>query len=45
MQKTLHVGLDAHKASISVTVAEEGRDDSVTFMGAIPNTLVAVTGL
>lgn len=45
MQKTLYVGLDVHKASISVTVAENGRDGPVTFMGAMPNTLIAVTKL
>jgi hypothetical protein len=45
MQKTLYIGLDVHKASISVTVAEEGRDGLVTFMGAIPNSPVAVTKL
>jgi transposase len=45
MQKTLYVGLDVHKASLSVTVAEEGRGGSITFIGTIPNTLVAVTKL
>jgi transposase len=45
MQKTVYVGLDVHKASISVTVAEDGRDGLVAFMGAIPNTLIAVTKL
>jgi transposase len=37
LQKTLYVGLDAHKASISVTVAEEGRDGSIQFLGPISN--------
>jgi transposase len=45
MQKTLYIGLDVHKASISVTVAEEGRDGAVTFVGTIPNTILAVTKL
>jgi transposase len=45
MQKTLYVGLDVHKASISVTVAEEGRDGPITFIGTIPNTPIAVTKL
>jgi transposase len=45
MLKTLYVGLDVHKASLSVTVAEEGRGGSITFIGTIPNTLVAVTKL
>jgi hypothetical protein len=38
MQKTLYVGLDVHKATLSVTVAEEGRDGRVRFIGTIPNT-------
>ena len=37
MQKTLYIGLDTHKASISVTAAEEGRDASVRFLGPISN--------
>ena len=36
MQKTLYVGLDVHKVSISVTTAEEGRDGEVRFIGTIP---------
>ena len=38
MTKTLYVGLDVHRASISVTIAEEGRDGAVRFLGAVPNT-------
>jgi transposase len=38
MQKTLYVGLDVHKVSISVSIAEEGRDGEVRFIGEIPNT-------
>jgi transposase len=38
MGKTLFVGLDAHKDSISFSVAEEGRDGAVRYMGPIPNT-------
>ena len=38
MDKTFYIGLDVHKASISVTVAEAGRDGAVRFLGAIPNT-------
>jgi hypothetical protein len=39
------VGLDVHKASISVSVAEEGRDGAVSFVGTIPNTPAALTKL
>ncbi|SAK93641.1 transposase IS116/IS110/IS902 family protein [Caballeronia hypogeia] len=38
MEKTLYVGLDVHKETVSVTVAEEGRDGPVYFHGAISNT-------
>ena len=38
MQKALYVGLDVHKMSISVSVAEDGRDGPVRFIGPIPNT-------
>jgi transposase len=37
MQKALYIGLDVHKASISVSLAEEGRDGEVRFLGAIAN--------
>lgn len=30
MQKVLYVGLDFHKVSISVTVAEDGREGAVS---------------
>jgi transposase len=33
-----YIGLDVHKASISVSVAEDGRNGEVRFIGAIPNT-------
>lgn len=45
MQNTSYVGLDVHKASISATVAEEGREGAVTFIGVIPNTAPALTKL
>lgn len=45
MQKTLYVGLDVHKESISVTIAEEGRDGSVRFLGSISNNPVDITKL
>lgn len=38
MQKTHFVGLDVHKESISVSVAEDGRDGAVRFIGPTPNT-------
>jgi hypothetical protein len=44
-EKTLYVGLDVHKASISVTVAEEGRGGELRFIGAIPNTTTDVAKL
>ncbi len=45
MQKTLHVGLDVHKANISITTAEEGRDGEVCFIGTIPNTSMDIAKL
>jgi transposase len=39
MQKTLYVGLDVHKASISVTTAADGRKGEIRFVGTVPNTL------
>ena len=38
MQQTLYVGLDVHKVSISVSVAEDGRDGPIRFIGQISNT-------
>jgi len=38
MQTTAYVGLDVHKATISVAVAEDGRGGAVRFIGTIPNT-------
>jgi transposase len=32
------VGLDVHKATISISVAEDGRNCPVRFLGVIPNT-------
>jgi transposase len=45
MDRVSFVGLDVHKASISVSVAEEGRDGAVSFVGSIPNTPAALTKL
>ena len=36
------VGMDVHKATISISVAEDGRGGPVRFIGAIPNTPEAV---
>lgn len=38
MPKSLYIGLDVHKETISVSVAEEGRGEPVRFIGTIPNT-------
>lgn len=46
MQETaLYVGLDVHKATISVTTAEEGRDGPIHFIGTIPNTPLDIAKL
>lgn len=44
-EKTLYVGLDVHKASISATVAEEGRDGAIHFIGTVANTTTEVAKL
>jgi transposase len=36
------VGMDVHKATISISVAEDGRSGPVRFIGVIPNTPEAV---
>jgi transposase len=38
MQTRSFVGLDVHKATISISVAEDGRGGPVRFLGVIPNT-------
>jgi len=43
--KTIYVGLDVHKSSISVSIAEDGRDGPVRFLGPIPNAPVEVAKL
>ncbi len=32
------VGMDVHKATISISVAKDGRSGSMRFVGVIPNT-------
>jgi hypothetical protein len=39
MQTRSFVGLDVHKATIAVGVAEDGRNGEVRFLGKMPNTL------
>jgi transposase len=38
MQNVAYVGLDVHKETISVSIADDGRDGAVRFIGTIPNT-------
>jgi transposase len=45
MQNVAYVGLDVHKETISVTVAEDGRDGAVRFIGTIPNKAADVSKL
>ena len=45
MQNIAYVGLDVHKATIAVTLAEDGRDGAVRFIGTIPNTPLDVQKL
>ncbi len=44
-ERIIYVGLDVHKASISVTTAEDGREGPLRFIGAIPNTPTDVAKL
>ncbi|HTU47459.1 MAG TPA: IS110 family transposase [Bryobacteraceae bacterium] len=43
MQTRSFIGLDVHKDTISVSVAEDGRDGAVRFVGVIPNSPDEVT--
>ena len=45
MQKTLYVGLDVHKANISVTTAEEGRNGPISSSARSRNPPAAVAML
>jgi transposase len=42
MDKKAFIGLDVHKDSISVSIAEEGRNGPVRFLGVIANSVEAV---
>jgi transposase len=44
-QVTKYIGLDVHKDTIAVAVAEDGRDREVRFLGTIPNTPEALRRL
>ena len=37
MQTRSFIGMDVHKATISISIAEDGRDGPVRFLGVIPN--------
>ena len=43
MLQSHFVGLDVHKDSIVVTIAEEGRTGSVRYVGVFPNTPADIT--
>lgn len=42
METRSFAGLDVHKATISISIAEDGRSGPVRFIGVIPNTAEAV---
>ena len=37
MQTRSFIGMDVHKATISISIAEDGRDGPIRFLGVIPN--------
>ena len=45
METRSFVGLDVHKVNIAVSVAEDGRNGEVRFLGTIPNTPDEITKL
>ena len=44
-ETTTFIGLDVHKATVAVGIAENGRDGEVRFLGEIPNRPAAVARL
>lgn len=45
MAEAYYVGLDVHKQTVSVSVAESGREGAVRYIGVIPNTPAAIEKL
>ncbi len=45
METRSFVGLDVHKVNIAVSIAEDGRNGEVRFLGTIPNTPDEITKL
>jgi len=39
------IGLDVHKKTIAVAIAQGGRDEEVRYYGQVPNTMTALDGL
>jgi transposase len=37
MEDVIYVGIDVHKETLAITIAEEGRNGAVRFLGMIPN--------
>ena len=45
MTNKIYVGLDVHKMSVSIAVAEDERGGEVRFIGDVPNTTGAISKL
>ena len=43
MQTRSFIGMDVHKATISISITEDGRNSPVRFLGVIPNAPEDVT--